>query len=62
MSGFLCMSRIYWLLLSFVCSTWSFCEKLAMAERALTRVHSLRERVDETLASSRNEIVALLSR
>lgn len=33
-----------------------------MAERALTRVHSLRERVDETLASSRNEIVALLSR
>lgn len=33
-----------------------------MAERVLTRVHSLRERLDETLSSSRNEIVALLSR
>nr|BAA89049.1 sucrose synthase [Citrus unshiu] len=33
-----------------------------MAERALTRVHSLRERLDETLSAHRNEILALLSR
>nr|BAM68520.1 sucrose synthase [Mangifera indica]BAM68522.1 sucrose synthase [Mangifera indica]BAM68523.1 sucrose synthase [Mangifera indica]BAM68524.1 sucrose synthase [Mangifera indica]BAM68525.1 sucrose synthase [Mangifera indica] len=33
-----------------------------MAERALTRVHSLRERLDETLYAHRNEILALLSR
>ncbi|XP_044464010.1 sucrose synthase [Mangifera indica] len=33
-----------------------------MAERALTRVHSLRERLDETLSANRNEILALLSR
>ncbi|GMI92639.1 ARABIDOPSIS THALIANA SUCROSE SYNTHASE 4, sucrose synthase 4 [Hibiscus trionum] len=33
-----------------------------MAERALTRVHSLRERLDETLIAHRNEILALLSR
>lgn len=33
-----------------------------MAERALTRVHSLRERLDETLSDYRNEILALLSR
>ncbi|KAE8675983.1 Sucrose synthase [Hibiscus syriacus] len=33
-----------------------------MAERALTRVHSLRERLDETLVAHRNEILALLSR
>ncbi|OMO86375.1 Sucrose synthase [Corchorus olitorius] len=33
-----------------------------MAERALTRVHSLRERLDETLTAHRNEILALLSR
>ncbi|GMY23113.1 sucrose synthase [Fagus crenata] len=33
-----------------------------MAERVLTRVHSLRERLDETLAANRNEIVSLLSR
>nr|ADW80560.1 sucrose synthase 1 [Populus tomentosa] len=33
-----------------------------MAERALTRVHSIRERVDETLKAHRNEIVALLTR
>ncbi len=39
-----------------------FFEKLVMAERVLTRVHSLRERLDETLAANRNEIVALLSR
>jgi sucrose synthase len=36
--------------------------KLVMAERVLTRVHSLRERLDETLVANRNEIVALLSR
>ncbi|XP_022147583.1 sucrose synthase [Momordica charantia] len=35
---------------------------VAMAERALTRVHSLRERLDETLITQRNEILALLSR
>lgn len=33
-----------------------------MAERTLTRVHSLRERLDETLLAHRNEILALLSR
>lgn len=33
-----------------------------MAERVLTRVHSLRERLDETLSANRNEILALLSR
>ena len=33
-----------------------------MAERALTRVHSLRERLDSTLTAHRNEILALLSR
>ncbi|KAJ0032039.1 hypothetical protein Pint_13576 [Pistacia integerrima] len=33
-----------------------------MGDRALTRVHSLRERLDETLSSHRNEILALLSR
>ncbi|KAK9101608.1 hypothetical protein Scep_025038 [Stephania cephalantha] len=33
-----------------------------MAERALARVHSLRERLDETLASLRNELLTLLSR
>ncbi|XP_039030279.1 sucrose synthase-like [Hibiscus syriacus] len=33
-----------------------------MAERALTRVHSLRERLDSTLAAHRNEILALLAR
>lgn len=33
-----------------------------MAERAITRVHSIRERLDETLAANRNEIVALLTR
>ncbi|KAG6723062.1 hypothetical protein I3842_03G190500 [Carya illinoinensis] len=33
-----------------------------MAEGVLTRVHSLRERLDETLVANRNEIVALLSR
>ena len=33
-----------------------------MAERVLTRVHSLREHLDETLAANRNEIVSLLSR
>lgn len=33
-----------------------------MADRALTRVHSLRERLDVTLSAHRNEIVALLSR
>lgn len=33
-----------------------------MAGSALTRVHSLRERLDETLSANRNEIVALLSR
>jgi sucrose synthase len=33
-----------------------------MTERALTRVHSIRERVDETLKAHRNEIVALLTR
>ncbi|KAL4334623.1 hypothetical protein GQ457_07G045550 [Hibiscus cannabinus] len=33
-----------------------------MADRALTRVHSLRERLDETLIAHRNEILALLSR
>ncbi|GAV70964.1 Glycos_transf_1 domain-containing protein/Sucrose_synth domain-containing protein [Cephalotus follicularis] len=33
-----------------------------MAERALTRVHSLRERLDATLSAHRNEILALLSR
>ncbi|KAF2304215.1 hypothetical protein GH714_028589 [Hevea brasiliensis] len=34
----------------------------AMAERVITRVHSIRERLDETLSAHRNEIVALLSR
>lgn len=33
-----------------------------MAERVLTRVHSLRERLDETLITQRNEILALLSK
>nr|QHZ00911.1 sucrose synthase 4 [Paeonia lactiflora] len=33
-----------------------------MAERILTRVHSLRERVDETLITHRNEILAFLTR
>ncbi|KAE8708494.1 hypothetical protein F3Y22_tig00110339pilonHSYRG00235 [Hibiscus syriacus] len=33
-----------------------------MAERALTCVHSLRERLDSTLAAHRNEILALLAR
>ncbi|KAJ7956032.1 Sucrose synthase [Quillaja saponaria] len=33
-----------------------------MAERVLTRVHSLRERLDQTLLAHRNEILALLSR
>lgn len=33
-----------------------------MAERFLTRVHSLRERVDETLITHRNEILAFLTR
>ena len=33
-----------------------------MGERVLTRVHSLRERLDETLSAHRNEILALLSR
>ncbi|KAA8534738.1 hypothetical protein F0562_029820 [Nyssa sinensis] len=33
-----------------------------MADRALTRVHSLRERLDETLLGHRNEILSLLSK
>ncbi|KAL3644301.1 SAGA histone acetylase and TREX-2 complexes component [Castilleja foliolosa] len=33
-----------------------------MAERVLTRVHSLRERLDATLAAHRNEILLFLSR
>ncbi|GJZ34121.1 sucrose synthase [Tanacetum coccineum] len=33
-----------------------------MAERVLTRVHSLRERLDSTLATHRNEILMVLSR
>ncbi|KAG8495494.1 hypothetical protein CXB51_013078 [Gossypium anomalum] len=33
-----------------------------MADRVITRVHSLRERLDETLLAHRNEILALLSR
>lgn len=33
-----------------------------MASDRLTRVHSLRERLDETLTANRNEILALLSR
>nr|AYK02519.1 sucrose synthase [Catalpa fargesii] len=33
-----------------------------MAERVLTRVHSLRERMDATLAAHRNEILLFLSR
>ncbi|KAI4377033.1 hypothetical protein MLD38_014728 [Melastoma candidum] len=33
-----------------------------MAERVLTRAHSLRERLDETLSSHRNEIVAFLTK
>ncbi|KAJ8767350.1 hypothetical protein K2173_017394 [Erythroxylum novogranatense] len=33
-----------------------------MAERVLTRVHSIRERLDDTLKGHRNEIVALLTR
>lgn len=45
-----------------VCTGSRFFEKLGMAETVLTRVHSLRERLDETLAANRNEIVALLSR
>ncbi|KAJ4832381.1 hypothetical protein Tsubulata_022319 [Turnera subulata] len=32
-----------------------------MAERVLTRVHSIRERLDDTLAAHRNELVALLT-
>ncbi|KAJ8621269.1 hypothetical protein MRB53_029798 [Persea americana] len=33
-----------------------------MAERRLTRVHSLRERLDATLATYRNQLIGLLSR
>ncbi|XP_022960819.1 sucrose synthase-like [Cucurbita moschata] len=33
-----------------------------MAERVLNRVHSLRERLDETLVAQRNEILSLLSK
>ncbi|XVE93031.1 hypothetical protein REPUB_Repub01dG0154900 [Reevesia pubescens] len=33
-----------------------------MAEQVITRVHSLRERLDETLTANRNEILALLPR
>ncbi|KAF8401149.1 hypothetical protein HHK36_014453 [Tetracentron sinense] len=33
-----------------------------MAEHVLTRVHSIRERLDETLSSHRNELLILLSR
>ncbi|CAM8974576.1 unnamed protein product [Rhodiola kirilowii] len=33
-----------------------------MAERVLTRVHSLRERVDETVTENRNEILKFLSK
>ncbi|KAG6590059.1 Sucrose synthase, partial [Cucurbita argyrosperma subsp. sororia] len=33
-----------------------------MAERVLNRVHSLRERLDETLVTQRNEILSLLSK
>ncbi|XP_052183803.1 sucrose synthase [Diospyros lotus] len=33
-----------------------------MADRVLTRVHSLRERLDETLSAHRNEILLLLSK
>lgn len=33
-----------------------------MAERALTRVHSLRERLDDTLVAHRNEILMFLSK
>lgn len=33
-----------------------------MAGRVITRVHSQRERLDETLAAQRNEVLALLSR
>ncbi|KAK6944684.1 Glycosyl transferase, family 1 [Dillenia turbinata] len=35
---------------------------MVTAERVLTRVHSLRERLDETLSTQRNEIIKLLSR
>lgn len=33
-----------------------------MAQRVLTRVHSLRERLDATLDAHRNEILLFLSR
>ncbi|MBA0819229.1 hypothetical protein Gohar_003739, partial [Gossypium harknessii] len=33
-----------------------------MAERVITRVHSLRERLDDTLIAHRNEVLALLTR
>ncbi|KAH1056937.1 hypothetical protein J1N35_035002 [Gossypium stocksii] len=33
-----------------------------MAERVITRVHSLRERLDDTLLAHRNEVLALLTR
>nr|GMD32204.1 sucrose synthase [Ipomoea batatas]GMD35386.1 sucrose synthase [Ipomoea batatas]GMD37094.1 sucrose synthase [Ipomoea batatas]GMD38650.1 sucrose synthase [Ipomoea batatas]GME19352.1 sucrose synthase [Ipomoea batatas] len=33
-----------------------------MADRVLTRVHSLRERLDATLAAHRNEILLFMSR
>jgi hypothetical protein len=33
-----------------------------MPERVLTRVHSLRERLDSTLVTHRNEILMVLSR
>jgi sucrose synthase len=35
---------------------------MANAERMITRVHSQRERLNETLVSERNEVLALLSR
>ncbi|KAK6941232.1 Sucrose synthase [Dillenia turbinata] len=35
---------------------------MVMAERVLTRVHTLRERLDDTLSTQRNEIIKLLSR
>ncbi|KAJ0676723.1 putative sucrose synthase [Helianthus annuus] len=38
------------------------CCRSIMAERVLTRVHSLRERLDSTLATHRNEILMVLSR
>lgn len=42
--------------------TWFTPQSIAMAERVLTRVHSLRERLDATLAAHRNEILLFLSR